>query len=316
MRLHQELTQLQLPEGIDDLLVAPLRTLEIQSKVRGASERSKCARLRTLLQDMNQVTRYLEQDLEVLESIQLAHRPRRFTNLSGLEVTHRYFAGLRGGGDHLDFAERVRGKGSQPEVLMLLTDSSSYGLASTMLGLLMKATVEAAKSLERTVPETLSGIAAGLGTLMRPQDRLGVLCGSFRFSTTSGFGVLEYSLLGAMQLFLRRTSGNVSELSAHGAELGPEDLTLVQSRLRVSKLELQPGDQLYVFSDGVRESLGPVNLEPAALQTIGDKCSWDKDRVLNELSSRLRLDPDGFPNQDTTLAVVEWTGLQPIHGPF
>src|SRR5579885_535062 len=145
---------------VDDVLVHPFRPLEVQSKLRHYQQILMWDEVSRLNASFTEVIQELHEDLKLAERLQKSRLPQRFPDMKGMKVASRYAAGARSGGDHFDLAESKDGN----TLSMVLTDSSSYGLSSAVLGALMRVanriSTEQARSSLSTVTQIREEIQA------------------------------------------------------------------------------------------------------------------------------------------------------------
>ena len=59
----------------------------------------------TINDSVTETLQSLHDDLQMAERLQKAKLPKRFPSIKGFQISSRYLAGMRSGGDHFDLAE-------------------------------------------------------------------------------------------------------------------------------------------------------------------------------------------------------------------
>lgn len=171
---ENELTPRALLESrVDDVLVHPFRPLEVQSKLLHYQQILMWDEVSRLNASFTEVIQELHEDLKLAERLQKSRLPQRFPELKGMKVASRYAAGARSGGDHFDLAESQDGN----VLSMVLTDSSSYGLSSAVLGALIRVANRLSAEQVRSSVDTVRKIREELVATLKEKDRLSLFYG-------------------------------------------------------------------------------------------------------------------------------------------
>jgi serine phosphatase RsbU (regulator of sigma subunit) len=283
-----------LVEGwVDDVLLVPIRPLELVSKLAHLDALQRFEDLREVNLSLAGLTASLREDLRVVEALHLARQPRRLGEYRGFRVESRYLAGMRSGGDHFDVIESKDGS----RLSLLLSDSSSFGLSSAVLSALMRVSL-------RVAAESSPGPAALVGAIydevrltLEKADRLSLFCGSLSRKDL----LLKYTHWGTSVIFHSPQGGDWQRLTPQGAALTPDGLP----DLNESELKLSPKDRLVFLTDGFLEGVGGLT----ALEATLKKHRGDEPKVLlNELVFQVKRElprPDDFPEQDCTAIVLD-----------
>ena len=94
----------------DDVVVYPFRKLDVVGKVRSFHQILTWHELTELNHSFTEITEKLREDLSLAERLQKAGLPKRFPNIRGFQVSSRYLAGMKSGGDFFDLAESEESK--------------------------------------------------------------------------------------------------------------------------------------------------------------------------------------------------------------
>jgi sigma-B regulation protein RsbU (phosphoserine phosphatase) len=189
--------------------------------------------------------RALEHDLTLAASMQRALLPRADWSTAGWEARYHYQPSNLVSGDYCDLIE------SDGAFLFLLGDVAGKGVAASMLMSHLHATFRA-----------LAGQNLPLQQMVAHANRL------FCESTTAGQfatlivgrawanGKVEYASAGHLPL-LHLSGKGVCSRAATGMPLG----MFCDTVFPVCQLSLDPGDSLFLYTDGLTESFNPAGVE-------------------------------------------------------
>jgi sigma-B regulation protein RsbU (phosphoserine phosphatase) len=185
--------------------------------------------------------------------------------------------------------------------MFLLGDVSGKGVAASLLMTHLHATFRTLASMDLEL-QTLLGVANKLFCESTSAGQYATLvCG--RASTT---GEVEIASAGHLPVLLV-TGNGVKELNATGIPLG----IFSTSTYTVHRTQLQPGDSLFLFTDGVSEAYDPSGSEygiAGLARSAGERYGWAAD----ELVSGCREDVERYsrgarPTDDQTLLAIHLT---------
>jgi hypothetical protein len=285
----------ELAERVDDLVVYPFRRIELESKFRLHQHLRLWSEVGELHRSFGDLLKALDEDVQLAERLQKARLPNRFPAVRGLQIRSRYLAGLKGG-DHFDLAESKEGS----RISILMSDSSSYGLSSSFLSVLMRMTMKLSRDEARSSVETVKLIADELLLGLKEKDRLALFYGilnrkDFRF---------RYIHLGG-SAFLHARKGKPFEIHAsHGDPLSLANADV--SAFQEKEIVFEPEDRIVLLSDGFVEACGGLMEAKTLLDPLRGKESAD---LTNELVFRVKrtlVNPDeDLPPQDCTALVFD-----------
>lgn len=184
--------------------------------------------------------RQLQADLELAARIQRGLLPKTGVPVDGWEVQYRYEPVGAVSGDYCDLIASEEGNG---DFVFLLGDVSGKGVAASMLMTHLHAMFRSLVRVGLPVDQLLalanrlfceSAISGQYATLV---------CGKAARS-----GAVELCNAGHLPALVVR-QGGVTPVAATGLPLG----MFCESRYTVEKLQLAPGDLLFLFTDGVSE---------------------------------------------------------------
>jgi hypothetical protein len=266
---------------VDDLLVLPARALDVERLVRSHEMMQALHALEESSHGVGELVRQLREDINLAQKIQRRLIREKFAPLGPLSVKSKYWCGLKSGGDYFDFFEIPGGTHAG----VILADSSSYALSTSLIGSLMQFSVHVGQGEHGDPRRIVEALLGKVREGMKEKDRLSLLYGVLDRKTYQ----LRFVGVGGVYLAKRGKDGKVTfgcrgeraalARDAHGV---PE----------AAELLLEPGDRLVVCSDGWGAALGaPV---PAVLEELLAR-GGDPQELMNELAFRLRraLERDG-----------------------
>jgi len=279
---------------VDDLIVAPFRTLELLSKLRAYETNALLHEVSRMSDSFAGVVSKLKEELDVASRLQKKRLPIRFPEVRGMKVSHRYLAGMKSGGDHFDLIDSTE----KSQLSVFLSDSSSYGLSSAVLGALMRITLKLAAGEGRSSQEVVRKIVADLSEQIGPKDHLSLFFGMINRKDFT----LNYSNFGDCAILRAPRGGAFERCPPQGSALtsGIDPLMLTDHSIR-----LEPADRLVLVSDGFIEVADGMESLKALLNNLRDA---DPKDLLNELTycvKRKFSDRDDMADQDCTALVFD-----------
>ena len=280
---------------VDDVLVYPFRTMEFLSKVFRFQQVLLWEEVGKLNTSFTDLIGRLQDDLKLAERLQKSKLPVRFPEIKGFKVSTRYLAGMRSGGDYLDLAESP----DKNLISMVLTDSSSYGLSSAVLSILMKVVMKLSFDETRSSVETVRRIQEELLVTLGEKDKLSLFYGVVSRKDYK----LRYVNLGTSCAFYARPKSPFEALPSSGGQI-----TLVSGPIgdTQSELVLDPEGKLVLLSDGFVEAAGGLEKTVELLNRFRER---DAVEALNEMVYKVKEkfeDPEeDMPPQDCTAAAFD-----------
>lgn len=281
---------------VDDALVFPFRALEIQSKLRHYQQILMWEEVSRLNASFSGLIERLQEDLRLAERLQKSKSPIRFPEVKGFKVTSRYLAGMRSGGDHLDLAESKTGN----QLSLVLADSSSYGLSSSLLSVLMRVAMKLSQEEVRSCEDTVRRIHDELLLMLNDKDKLSLFYGIVSRKDYC----LRYVNLGTSTAYYAQPGQNFRALPSQGDQITRMSAGLPKAEFQ-AELPLEPQGRLALISDGFLEVMGGEAQVVKALNQYRDAESAD---FLNELVFQLKSKfeaPDDMPAQDCTAVLLD-----------
>ncbi len=289
-----ELPKVFVDGQVDDVLLRPLRALEVLSKVRHYQQLLMWDEVSRLNESFRGLIERLQEDLKLAERLQKSKVPSRFPDVKGFRIASRYLAGMKSGGDHFDLAESQDGN----LLSVVLTDSSTYGLSSNVLAVLMRVAMKLSANEARSCQDTVRKIHEELALTLGAKDKLSLFYGVLSRKDYK----MRYLNLGTSMAFYCAPGKSFEPLHAHSGLI-----TQTSGMPAVEEVELclEPGGRLIVLSDGFIDAGGGVQDMVALLSRFRDRESED---LLNELVFAVKskfTESDDVPQQDCSAAIFD-----------
>jgi sigma-B regulation protein RsbU (phosphoserine phosphatase) len=196
----------------------------------------------------------MEQELLLAASIQQGLFPEFLPKIEGYEIAAKNRPALQCGGDYYDVLpiERITDAGEK-SYLLCVADVSGKGLPASLLMSNMQATLRA---LLGRVP-TLAELAALTNQLLYATTPSNKFVTAILFEIFPSSGRAVYVSAGHGDCVLLRNTGEVEKFDSTGLPLGMMDsdmLEMLGKGYEEKHLELNAGDLLALYSDGVTEA--------------------------------------------------------------
>ena len=196
----------------------------------------------------------LEQELQLAASIQEGLFPEYLPTIAGYEISARNRPALQCGGDYYDVLPVAANGTSDKSFLLCVADVSGKGLPASLLMSNMQATLRA---LLGRVP-TLVELATRTNELLHATTPSNKFVTAVLLELAPETGQIRYVNAGHGDCMLLRHAGKEAErLEATGLPLGmmpPEMLEMLGKQYEERSLQLEAGDLLALYSDGVTEA--------------------------------------------------------------
>lgn len=196
------------------------------------------------LAEIEHQERLMARELEQAADIQRRFLPATAPHVPGVDLAGHNAPCRTVGGDYFDFFPYPNGR-----VAMVLGDVSGKGMPASLLMMSLQARVQVL--IEE--PEDLGVVMSRLNRLTATN------CPSNRFITffmcllDGSTGELLFSNAGHNPPLLMRANGDAEWLEEGGCVLG----ILPMAKYEAARRDLNPGDVLVVFSDGVTDAMNP-----------------------------------------------------------
>jgi sigma-B regulation protein RsbU (phosphoserine phosphatase) len=237
----------------------------------------------------------MEQEINIARDIQQALLPRNFRNFPHLSVSGCNFPCLSVGGDYFDVFPL-----SDNRTAFLIADVSGKGLGAALLTTMLQGALSG-----MTLGTDPARVIDHLNRFLCDHAEVGRYATMF-FGILDGSGGLEYINAGHPSPILIR-GGVAQEAFTEGSF--PVGLVL-EAEYTAASLQLEPGDTLVLFSDGVTEAMDPTDqlFGAARLREVLTGCS---DTPLEQLQKAVLEAVENFSRgasqaDDLTLLLVRY----------
>jgi serine phosphatase RsbU (regulator of sigma subunit) len=237
-----------------------------------------------------------ERELQLAREIQQRFQPTAPPAVTGFELQGISFPSYQIGGDYYDFILCPDGR-----LVVALGDVSGKGTSAALLMSSLHAAVHAQVASCRPISETVGAVNHYLAD-NTPSNRFVTL---FYAELDPLTGSLAFINAGHNPPLIAHAAGTLEQLGSGGPPLG----IMPDFDYREGRTQLQPGDVLVSYSDGVTEQTNPKGEEfgPARLQ---DVVSQNLDRsaaaIRDKIEAALSAFAQGTPAvDDITLLIVK-----------
>jgi serine phosphatase RsbU (regulator of sigma subunit) len=241
-------------------------------------------------------------EMEIAKDVQTRLLPQAAPELKTLECAGRCLQAWRVGGDYYDFLEL-----GSDQVGLVLADVSGKGVHAALLMANLQAHLRSLSGLTRGAAERMTPL--DLVTTLQQVNRIVWKSTAAQHYATLFFGLyddltrrLSYVNCGHNPPMLLRAGGSVDRLRATATVIGLFEKWECEAR----ETQLQPGDLLAVFSDGVTEAmLGEEEFgEPRLLEQLRDAGHLPAEQVVTAVFNAVQQFSAGNQSDDLTLVVA------------
>ncbi len=226
------------------------RPVSIVGITRDVTERKRTEEaLKRSEEELRRRNRKMEEELKTARHIQRALITPALPEFSDLSIGYRYLPLAAIGGDYFSFTTLAEGG-----LGVFISDVSNHGVPAALFLSLVRAMSEKVCRNDALDPARfLRNLNAELLGNM-PMSFVTAIYGVFTRGGTRERIVFTFSCAGHPRPLLHRgADGAIIELSARGALIGAfSDIANDEARV-----ELEPGDRLYLFTDGLPETEDP-----------------------------------------------------------
>jgi phosphoserine phosphatase RsbU/P len=237
----------------------------------------------------------LKSDLEVARQIQFGLLPFEPWERAGFTAVSAMRPANTVGGDYFDIVELGEGR-----VAIAVGDVAGKGMPAALLMALLQGSLRTLLTAGLRAPEVVAKLNAHLFANI-PSNRLVTF---FYAELDPATGRLLYVNAGHNPPLLIRCDGSIERLAATGLALG----ILPDPPLDAFTAEIEPGDRLLLYTDGITEAENALEEEfgEARLFAFVDSHRGDSDRgLLDGVLANVLLFGGGVrPRDDMTLMVV------------
>lgn len=238
----------------------------------------------------------LEHELQLASEIQQRFQPTAPPVVAGYELQGISFPCYEIGGDYYDFIEREDGR-----LIITLGDVSGKGTAAALLMSSLHAAVHAQAASHDSLVDTISAVNRYLADNI-PPNRFVTL---FYAELSPATGALSFLNAGHNPPLIVHQAGTVEQLSSGGLPLGIKP----DAVFREGRTQLQPGDVMVIYSDGVSEAgnpqgeeFGVKRLSDTVMRNIESSAAGIRDRIESALT---KFSEGTAAADDITLVIVK-----------
>jgi serine phosphatase RsbU (regulator of sigma subunit) len=237
-----------------------------------------------------------ERELNLAREIQQRFQPSGAPNVAGYEMQGISFPCYEIGGDYYDFIERPDGR-----MVIALGDVSGKGTSAALLMSSLHAAMHAQIPAHKTLGDTISAVNRYLAETIPMNRFITLFCAELDPLT----GSLSFLNAGHNPPLIAHAGGSMEQLAAGGIPLG----IIGDAVYREGRTQLQPGDALVIYSDGVSETqnaageeYGPVRLYNTVARYLESTAAGIRDKIEADLTKFAQGTPAG---DDITLVIVK-----------
>lgn len=220
----------------------------------------------------------LERELALASEIQQRFQPTAPPHVNGYELQGISFPCYEIGGDYYDFIEREDGR-----LVIALGDVSGKGTAAALLMSSLHAAIHAQSASHDSLVATISAVNRYLADNI-PANRFVTL---FYAELDPESGALSFLNAGHNPPLIVHAAGTVEQLASGGLPLGIKR----DAEYREGRTQLQLGDVLVIYSDGVTEAVspsgeefGPTRLYEVVSRNVEASAAGIRDRIESSLT--------------------------------
>ena len=238
----------------------------------------------------------LKRELQLAMEIQQRFQPTTSPQVPGYEFQGISFPCYEIGGDYYDFIPRADGR-----LVIALGDVSGKGTAAALLMSSLHAAIHAQTGSHDTLVETISAVNNYLADNI-PPNRFVTL---FYAELDPESGAVSFLNAGHNPPLIVHAAGTVEQLAAGGLPLGIRR----NAEYREGRTQLQLGDVLVIYSDGVTEAaspsgeeFGPTRLYEVVQRNVDASAAGIRDRIESALT---KFSQGTQAADDITLVIVK-----------
>jgi serine phosphatase RsbU (regulator of sigma subunit)/pSer/pThr/pTyr-binding forkhead associated (FHA) protein len=237
-----------------------------------------------------------ERELQLAREIQQRFQPTAPPVVSGYELQGISFPSYQIGGDYYDFINCADGR-----LVVALGDVSGKGTSAALLMSSLHAAVHAQVASCRPITDTIGAVNRYLAD-NTPANRFVTL---FYAELDPLTGSLAFINAGHNPPFIAHAGGTMEQLAAGGLPLG----IVPDFDYREGRTQLQPGDVLVSYSDGVTETQNPKGEEFGTTrlqEVISQNLERSAAAIRDKIEAALSAFAQGTPAvDDITLLIVK-----------
>jgi sigma-B regulation protein RsbU (phosphoserine phosphatase) len=279
-------------------------------------------KLKQLNEDLLDKQKRLDADLDAAAEIQKSLLPHKIDSTANLSIAWKFMPCEHTGGDIFNMFQL-----DDDHWALYMLDVSGHGVQAAMI------TVSVAQFLQPNSGQLRkrgSKGAAATSQIRTPVEVLTALDDEFPFERFNNFftitymtintrtGDLRYSNAGHPHSILIRPDGHLELLTKGGPAIGMGDFHLLSGqaeRFEEGRLQLRPGDRLFIYTDGIIEYQHPAG-EFYGIERFCETLQALQGRSISEMIARciealLNFGDHTNPRDDITILGLELKGTDP-----
>jgi phosphoserine phosphatase RsbU/P len=238
----------------------------------------------------------LEEELDIARQIQASLLPSELPTKGWFRVAGTSIPSHQVGGDYFDVRQ------INPNVwFTVVADVSGKGVSSALLASLL----QGAFLLASDVPEQIQSMMARVNQYLFERTK-GEKYATVFYGTLSATGLMQWANAGHCTPILLHSDGRLRTLQTTGLPMGMLDT----ADYFVESIELEPGDKLVIYSDGLTEAESPDGqffgndrLRKMLRSRARDGCAALHAALLEAVEAHTE---GAVPADDVTLVIVEY----------
>ncbi len=237
----------------------------------------------------------MKRDLEIAREIQQWLVPDKPPDVAGIDIAFATRPQNTVAGDYYDAFIRPASAGNSLSYPLLVVVADVAG--KSVPAALLMATFQASLRALSSTPASLDEIVVGLDRYCRAHSLEGRrFTTAFLAEIDPASRAMRYVNAGHNNPILRRASGQIERLEAGGPPLGLPLFTGNEVPYSSGSAQLQPGDLLFIFTDGVAEAVSESDEEYGESRLIACLQSGASGTA-GEILSRVMSDVNAFAAQ-------------------
>jgi serine phosphatase RsbU (regulator of sigma subunit) len=220
----------------------------------------------------------LDRELTLAREIQQRFQPTCPPQVPGFELQGISFPCYEIGGDYYDFIQREDGR-----LIIALGDVSGKGTSAALLMSSLHAAIHAQIATNQALAEIISAVNRYLANTIPPNRFVTLFCAELDPQT----GTLAFINAGHNPPLIAHAAGTMEQLGAGGMPLG----IMPSAPYREGRTQLNPGDALVIYSDGVTETqnaageeFGPLRLYDVVARNLEASAAGIRDKIESALT--------------------------------
>lgn len=241
-----------------------------------------------------------ERELMIGQEVQNSILPKELPSFPGLDIAARFISAKEVGGDFYDFLVRPSQDGDR--LFFAIADTAGKGIYACLYSLTVRSMLrsygEIHEDLETITKETNNLFCLDTGDS-------GVFVTAWLAFYDEKTRELSFSNCGHFPAYLLRANGTIEKLTTEGMALGVEKFDEVQT----SSVQLDSGDSLLLFTDGVVEAHNDEMKmfgEKQLMESFKKRKELKAKQIVDELIEEVAFFAGGSPQyDDLTLIVIK-----------